>query len=450
MPQVEFGLSSYERARGDLPGLPVVNMFVEEAPTEERGIVLQSRPGLEDRASDMGAGPVRGLFQRNGVLSGALFGVAGTDLYREAVSLGTIDGDGHVSLAGYQTFLFAAAGGSLWGWDDATLQQVAFPDNADVRKVIIAASRAVCLRADTGKFYWSPVLGTSIAALDFATAENQPDELLDCLFIDDILILFGAETVEFWPNTQDAELPFQPLEGRVIEKGIRATGCATSIGSTFAWVTNENAVCMGDENTVLSSPGLQARIEVSESVSLFTFLLEGVEFLALRLDGETQVYNQRAGTWGEFENHGVENFVPQCFAGGTFGSATDGRTIAWGTGHEDFGSVLERRFRAGFPVNSSGLTINNVSLRCNVGQTPFLTGDYTDPLVEMRVSRDAGQTWGPWKQTTLGAQGNYRARPQWRGLGMASQPAFLMEFRVTAPIDFRVSNVLVNEPTGGR
>lgn len=455
MPSVEFGLSSFERGRGDLPELPVINMFVEETPTEERGVVLQSRPGLEDRAADMGFGPVLQLFQRNGVLSGVLFGVSEGILWQGTSQLGAIDGDGPFSMAGYGNFLFVAGGDSLWGWDGATLTDIAFPDSASVLKVIIAASRAVCIRADTGQFYWSDVLETDIEALDFATAENQPDELLDCLFLDDILILFGAETVEFWPNTQDAELPFQPLEGRVIEKGIRGTGCAAAFGSTFAWVTNEHTVCVSDENNVISNPGLQAKIEASSAVSLFSFLIEGLEFLALRLDDETYVFNTRAGRWSQFQSRDAVlgtpiNWIPHCFAGGVFGSSIDGRTLAWSTGHQDLESVLERRFRAGFPLNSGGLQISNASLRCNVGQTPFLEGTYVAPLAEMRLSRDGGKTWGAWRQKSLGEQGQYRTQVRWRACGMASRPAFLAEFRVTAPVDFRVSDVLVNEAFGGR
>ncbi len=448
--QVEFGISSYQRERGDLPELPVINFTVEKAPTEERQIVLQSRPGLSVRSADMGAGPVQQLFQRDLVLASALFGVSDTKLYKNTTLLGSLDGTGPFSMAGYETFLFVAGGSSLWGYDGSSLAAIAFPDGADVAKVIVGASRTICIRADTGKFYWSSALGETISALNFATAENQPDRLLDCLFVDDTLVLFGAETVEFWPNTNDDTLPFQPLEGRVIEKGIRATGCATALGSTFAWVANENQVCVQDENTIISNPGLQARIEASTICSLFTFLLDGTEYLALRLDSETQVYSPATGLWSEFQSYGESNWIPQCCAGGVFGSSLDGKTMEWGAGHTDLGGVLERRFRGGFPLNSGGVVIGNVSLRCNVGQTPYLTGDYTDPQVEMRLSRDAGQTWGSWKATPLGAQGQYRTRPQWRACGQASRPAFLGEWRVTAPIDFRVSDVLVNEPYGGR
>lgn len=449
MPAIQFGLSSYERARGDLPALPVINMVAEEGPTEGK-VILQSRPALLDREADMGTGPVDTLFKRDLVLGGALFGVSGGELYEETTSLGAIDGSGPFSIDGYKEFLFTAGGGSLWGYDGTTLAAVAMPNGENVVKVFVGASRAIAIVEGTDEYYFSDPLETDIDALDFAASESKVDRLLDGLFIDDTAVLFGAETVEFHPNTNDPDLPFQPLEGRVFEKGIKATGCATGIGPTFAWVTNQNQVCLGDETTIISNEGLEEKIAVSTSCRLFTFLISGTEFLCLRIDNETHVWSWRSKRWSEFTTYGADNWAAQTFAGGVFGSAIDGKTMAWGGGHVDLGLTLERRFRGGFPLNSGGFRVDNVQLRCNTGQTPFLEGDYADPPVEMRLSRNAGQTWSNWKRTTLGIQGNYRKRVQWRSCGMASQPGFLTEFRVTAPIDWRVSDVLLNEGTGGR
>lgn len=449
MPSINFGISSYERAEGDLPALPVINMYAEEAPTEETQVCLQSRHGLASRAGTLGVGPVQQLYQQDGVFDNSLFAVSNNTLYRDGVSLGPMDGTGPWSIAGYENFIFAAGGKRLWGYDGGTLTAIAFPDGADVAKVLVAASRLVAIRKDTGKFYWSKVLETSIDALDFATAENQPDKLLDMLFIDDVLMLYGAETVEFWPNNNDNP-PFFPLEGRVIEKGIRGTGCAVGIGSTFAWVTNLNEVCMGDENGILSNPGLQVKIQQSANVKLFTFLLDGTEMLALRLDNETQVFSMRSKLWSEFSSYNLPNWLAQCHTQGVFGSAYDGQTFRWDDGYADPSGILERRFRAGYSMDGGGVNVSNLRLRCNVGQTAYLTTHNAEPIVEMRRSFDAGQTWGPWRQTSLGRQGAYRTQPEWRALGMVSYPGFLVEFRVTDDVGWRVSDVRLNEPRGGR
>lgn len=448
MPALQFGLTSYERAEGDLAELPVVNLYAEQ--TSSEGVVLQSRPGLSDLSADMGSAAVSALFRRDGVVSGALLGVAGGNLYQATTSKGAVAGSGHVSIAGNETGVLVTAGTTLYSYDGTTFATVAFPDSANVLKVVEGASRFIAIRADSGKFYFTPALAQTFDALDFATAESEADQLLDALFIDDILILFGKETVEFWPNTGDSNLPFQPLQGRTFERGIKATGAATALGSSFLWVTDQGQVCVQDENNIVSNAGLQERIAASSSVKAFNFFIDGAEFAAVRLDSETQVFNPRTGIWSEFASNGQTNFVAGCHADGVFGSAVDGKTLEWGSDKQDLGGVLERRFRAGLPINGGGLAINRLGLRANPGNTPFLTGNYTDPTAEMRYSNDAGNTWSNWSAASLGSQGEYRERVEWRSLGLASQPGFLAEFRVTDPVPFRASGVFANEPFGGR
>ena len=447
--RLQFGTNATERTRGDLPALPVVNMFAEAAPTEATGITLQSRPGLLDRNADMGSGPVVALFKGDGVLDGELYGVSSGSLYRNSGLIGAVDGSGPFSMAGYEDYLFIAGGGQIWGYDGTTLAAVTFPDSANVTKVVVGGSRLVAIRADTEKFYWSDVLSTTIDALSFASAEQQPDRLKDILFWSDSLILFGSETVEFWPNTGDADLPFQVLEGRTYRKGIRGTGCATLFGPSFAWVSETHQICLEAPDQVISGPGLEAKIQDSTACGLWTFHLEGTEFLAVTLDTETWVYSYRSRLWSQFESAEQDNWLPRCFAGDVFGSSVDGTTFEFGTGWEDAGGTLERRFRAGAPFDAGGMILSNVTLRTNPGNTGYLSGTYANPTIEMRSSRDGGRTWGAWRMASLGEQGEYRKRVQWLACGMASRPGVMLEFRVSDPVDFRVSDVLVNEGWGG-
>lgn len=460
MPRVQYGTSSYARGRGGLPDLPVVNMYVEEAPTEDDGAMLLSRPGLRS-LGPLGSGPIKAIFQRDGVVSGDAIIVSGTAIYRNGTNLGALAGTGPVSVAGNEIGVVVAAGSTARYYDGTTLANISFPDSANVLKVIEGASRFIFIRSGTGKFYWTEPLSATVDALAFATAESAADGLLDALFINDMLMLFGAETVEPWPNVEDPDLPFKPLEAAVIEKGIKATGCATALGSTFAWVTNENTVCIQDENNIVSNKGLQKRIGESASCSLFTFLIDGQEFLALRIDNETQMYNPRTGFWSELKSFGFDNWLPQCYAAGTFGSSVDGKLLAWGDTYDDLDGEHERLFRAGFPINGEGVDIDVVSLRAQVGQTPFLETpiteddspsltDFSNPRIQMSLSPDGGLTWDDPFLGNVGTQGDYRRRIEFRACGLASHPGFLAEFRVTAPIDFRVSGVFVNEQSGGR
>lgn len=448
MVALTYGISSYTRRRGDLPELPVINMFSEVGPTED-GVILQSRPGLTSSSITMGDGPVRALYRIDGVLNNGLFGVSGSKLYHEDVEIGQVEGEGPASLAGYEDRIFVNSGGPLYTYDGTDFLTISLPENFLASKVVTGASRAIVIRKDSGRFYWSDILTSSIDDLSFATAENSPDKLKDMLFIGDTLILFGSETVEFWASSPDPDLPFQATPGRTYQTGIRATGCATQYLDTWAWITDKNVVCVATPTQVISDPDIESRIGDSEIASLWTFEIDGTDFLALRLDDQTWVYHSRNQTWSQFESYGQTNWLPQCYEKGYFGLSNSGTLAQWSNDYYDFGSVLERRFRAGMAINGGTEMVANVMIRTNPGQTRVLSGQYSDPIISLRYARDGGFQWSSWREKRLGVQGSYDTRSVWTSLGYFAYPGGLFEFRVTDPVPFRVSGAYANEEYGG-
>lgn len=453
MPDLAFGTAAYSRERGNLPELPLINMFVEASPVSAKQVVLQSRPPLIE-GDTIGSGPVRGIFQADGVLGGAEFVVSGATLYKDGVSHGAITGSGPVSFAASQTELLICAGVDIHRTNGSAFSTVTFPDSADVIKVLFLAGYFIALRSGTHQFYWSDVLdGTTWDGLSFASAENNHDNLLDAVVIDDTLVLIGSDSVEFWPVTGIADAPFAPVQGRVFERGTIATGCAVGFDNSFAWIGEDRIVYIGGQvPTRISDPGIEERIEQSASYSVFSFPFEGHRFLAIRLDAGTWLFDAQTRQWCEWASYGHDNWRVRCCSpdGTVFGDDEDGRLWSLGSGHVDAGGVLERRFRAGLPMTGGAFVVDNVRLTVNVGETPNVTGEYSDPNAEMRTSRDGGRTWGGWKSAPLGVQGSYRTRCEWRRCGMFDDPGVLAEFRTTDPVPFRVSAVSVNEAGGGR
>ena len=127
-----FGVSAYKRDRGNLPELPVVNMFVEATPTEPQQVSLISRPPLTGQGASVGTGVVRGIFKQDGVLDGDEFKVVGSQLFRDNVLVGTITGSGHVSMAGNEIGLAVCAGADIHFYNGTALGAADFPDSADV------------------------------------------------------------------------------------------------------------------------------------------------------------------------------------------------------------------------------------------------------------------------------------------------------------------------------
>lgn len=446
--QFTYGISHFERDRGSFPALPLINLVTEQETSEDLPSLL-SRPGLALEGTSIGAGPVTALFQSDGALAGQVFGISGGNAYSGVTNLGAVTGTGHSNITGFAEYVFFNAGGNIHSYNGATYAAVSFPDGASVRAIAVGASRLIAIRNDSGTFYWSNVLSNVVDPLSFATAENLPDKLQDLIYYGDRLILFGSDTVEFWASNDDQDAPFVPTIGMVYSRGIRNTGACTTFNSGFAWVTDLNQVCLNSPENEISNPDLSSKIRDSASVKLWSFTIDGMDFLALRLDTKTFVYNAKTGFWSEFTSYGETNWICQCGTQEIFGSAVNGSFYEWNySDYSDLGGELERRFRAWAPILEGNIPLDSVHLRSAPGLTPYLTGLLANPHIELRLSKDGGFTWTSWLPRSLGQSGQYRKTVRWNSLGSYAYPGVLLELRVTDAVPFRMSGLFANQPGG--
>jgi hypothetical protein len=452
MPTVGYGVGAYRRSNGALPPLRLINMFVEQSKTSEGGVALLSRPGLGLLATN-GDGPIRSLYSKQGTFTGDVFSVSDSTLYRGTSSIGTIAGTGPVSIVGGESEIIVTRGSTPKSYNGTNFADITFPDTADVIAVEYIGNLFVFVRADTHKIYWSdPLDGRTINALDFFSAEREPDWLLDVKALGDNLWLFGQSTVEVWQHTGDSDLPFTRLEQVTFDKGIMDTGCVVKADNSLVFIGDNGTVYrIADTPTRVSDHWLEERILDSASWSMFTFIYEGHEFVAIRLASETFAYDCATGEWCELQTNGG-NWIAQCatMVGriAYFGHSSTGQIMGWDE-WDDMGDEMERRFSFAQQLDTPA-SIDRISIWCNPGQTTVESGQGSDPTIELRLSDDAGNTWSDWDGDSLGAQGAYRQVPEWRSLGMFDFPGLLGEVRVTDPVPLRVSAVKINDPAGGR
>lgn len=450
MPAIIYGQGAYRRDRGSLPPFTLVNMFLEKTPSAENGVVLMSRPPL-GTSSTAGAGPVTGVFSQEGTFGGDLFRVSGGSLYRNTSLIGAIVGTGPVSWAASASEVLVTAGGSLYSYNGTNLVAVTFPDTANVRAVTFLSGHFIAVRDGTHKFYWSAQLdGRSWDALDFASAESEPDNLLDAVAMRGNLYLMGQATIEPWFYTGALDLPFSLIEQRIFPKGVIATGCSVEMDNALFWVANDAMVYRtSDVPERLSDHGIEERIDASASVSAFGFILEGHSFFCVRLATSTYAYDAATGQWCEFRSNGRTNFAGRnaTMQGQTviMGDDTTGKVWTFASVYTEETTLL-REFTGAFPLKGGAAMVDNLTVDANSGAA---TG-VLDPVMTLEASRDAGHTWGTVRNGRLGAAAEYRARTRWNRLGMFDTPGAMFRFRVSDAVDLRVSNVLINEPGGGR
>jgi hypothetical protein len=448
MPAISLGGGAYRRERGDLPEFLRVNMFLEATPSAEAGAALLDRPPLESHLVPGNVDEVRAVFSQPGTYSGDIFSVIGNKFYRQSTELTTIAGTGPVSIAASATEVLVTAGTTLYSYNGTNTQAVVLPDTFSARAVTIISSTFVVSRAGSDRFYWSALLdGRTFDALDYATAESEPDYLLDVVTMRGNLYLMGQSSIEPWYYSGAVDLPFALIQQRLIPKGTIATGCAVEMDNTLIWVGSDGVVYrLSEVPERISDHGIEERIAESPTVSAFGFVWEGHSFFFVRLDTGTFPHDAATGQWAEWKSYGRDNFRGRCATVRAqtvlIGDDEDG--IIWTLG-EDFTDeeTVVREFTGAFPIKGGSRSVDSVALEANSGRTQLLTGLGSDPVIEMAVSRDQGATWSAYRSARLGVQGEYR-------VGMFDSPGGMLKFRTTAPARLRITNAVVNEPGGGR
>lgn len=444
MPRIPFALGSHERTRGHPPPLRLVNIYPEESPATASRVHLISRRGLS-RALEVGPGPVRGSIQRDGFFNGVRFTVSGGTLYKGTTALGGVDGDGPVYMANSDTELLVCAGGGLFSYNGSGFDEVVMPFDEGVTAVRHIDGLFIALRAGTAEWYFSDVLdGRTFNALNFATAESEADRLLDIVVMDGTLILFGTETVEFWAKSGDPEIPYTPIKQRILRQGIIATGCAVQEDNSFFWIGRDAIAYRFDTvPKAISDDAWVEKAKASTTHRVFVVEEDRHKFICHRMDGVTLGFDITTSEIVEFQSYNRANWR----LGPDMGD--DELGVVWElSGDDDDGGEIARIFTAGNELEAPTI-VNHLRLHCETGSSEHLTGQYADPPLEMRLSRDGGRTWEDWRTATLGTQGQYGKRVAWFGLGMFNFPGMIFQFRITAPVGFRATTVTVNDGFGG-
>jgi len=443
-----FGTQQYRRY--DLPVINLVNMYAERSPASRAGDVLLPRPALSSYTT-VGNGPIRGIYQQDGALDGVLFVVSGSGLYAGSTLLGLIPGSGKVSMTASATQLLIASGTGLYLTDGATLTTVTFPDSAGVTTVAYINGYFLATRTDTQRFYWSAILdGSSWDALDFASAERTPDDLVAVWIVSDQLWLFGKVSTEIWVTTGDLDIPFQRVDGRLFDVGCINKDTIAKLDNTILWEGNDFKVYRGDSVPMrVSNFSVEESTQASSTTSAWTYPWQGNLFYALATSRGTQVLNIASGEWHEQASYDRTNWRANVgvFTNGIVLAGDDEDGQIWelvDDEYSDNGVTIERRWTM---MIDEATFVDNVMLDASTGREPALG---VEPLVECRMSRDGGETYGGYRQASIGQRGDFRKRIVWKRWGMVDDEGAVFDFRITDATPWRVSSIRVNEPLGGR
>lgn len=451
MPRVPFTLQSYTHESLPVSAQRVVNWYAEQQPPEAKSpAVLLPRPGLKD-FSTIGTGPIRGTHEMDEVL----YAVSGSNLFKvdqsgTGTDLGSIgtNATGLVSMAdnGNELVVVNDNTGYVYNKTTNALAQITDADFPSVIAVTVLDRYHVYPKLNSDQFILSDRRdATSYDPLQFATAEGDPDTLLNIHVDHRQLLLMGRRSIEPWYNSGE-DFPFSPVSGAFIDTGLGAKYAVASLDNTTFWLGDDGIVyrLSGFTPQRVSTHAIEQAILGFSSLGdarAFGMRWKGHALFVLTFPDEaTFVYDAATNLWHEWETYGQKGWIGCChtkvYDKDIVGDQNAGKlyTLEDET-YDDAGDPIQW-IATGAPYYSAGdwafMPWFEMVFESGVGLT---SGQGEDPQAMLRWSNDGGRTWSNEVWRSIGKIGEYRKRTVWRRLGRFKE---------------RVVQVTVSDPVAAR
>ncbi len=457
--------------------VPTVQSFT--SPVDLRGaknqIVLYPTPGQQAwlSVSDIGA---RGLLTVNG----RTHGVIGTTTYEflstaTATSRGTVLQDTNPAQLSYN----GASGNSLCLSSGAAVYSLNLTTNAlaivtGVPALQVGTLDGYCLAFDpvTAKVRLSNLNdATTWDPTQYMQRSTAPDPWKAMITADRTgsreVWMIGEHTGDVYYDAGTFPFPLAPIPGAIFNWGTPAPWSLAAAGGEVIWL-GQNAdgagvvvAARGYTPQPISTRAVETAIATYRRTSTIadaealTYLDQGHLFYCLKFptanatwvcDRTTGLWHER-GTWNAAQNR-FDAWHPRvhtdAFGMHIVGEAGTGQLSSLDVtfGNEADGSAIRRlRIAPSLFSEHKQAVVRRLELMMEMG-LGTATGQGSNPMVMLRVSRDGGKTWGNQRTASAGKIGQYLKRATWTRLGLSRD--LVIEISVTDPIPWRFIDCYVN------
>lgn len=427
------------------------NLYVEMQRDAEKGnLTLYPTPGLETFVN-FGSYPSRGVYKMGDFLyvvnRFTLWRVANDGAMTNLGSLVTASGRVDFSDNGTQIIIVDGPNGYIYNTSTLAFTQITSPNWPGASTVTFLNGYFVITEPDSGRFYCSALYdGLTWAALDFATAESNPDDLIRVMADNGQLILFGPETTEFWGDSGAQDFPFARVGAAAIEWGLAARwSLAKFMDSTIFLRRNRLGavqVCtLAGYNAVpVSNPEIDSifsKYSGVENATGFSYMVSGHPFYQINFpsadeswlyDGLTRAWSKVQSGKGRHRAEMQQNYLDRSYVS----DYENGKLYYFRDGaYTDDGAPIVRELITRHQSIGQWSVFDEIWMEMEAGAAD-LVGQGSDPKLMLQISKDGGHTWGREIMVAMGKQGEYRRRAVFRNLGRARDWVF--KFRVTDPV----------------
>jgi len=458
MPKVTLPIANGYYQSDSLPisAQECINLYpnIAQAPALNQE-TLFGTPGLVQVASASDVDTCRGAHEMNGVP----YFVIGGHLYSMAsdytlTQIDVIAGTGRVSMAdnGTQLLVLVPGGnGYIYNHSTDTFAQITdadFTANGNPQQVVFIDGY-FCLTTDSKKFIVSALNdGLSYNALDFGTAESDPDEIVAPIVFKNQLFIGGSQTIEAFQNIGGADFPFQRT-GLFLSKGISSPFSIQSIQDTFVfvgaganespaiWALSGNSVAKISTTAIDKELSALTESQVADIYS-WAYAEKGAYFVGFALPGTTLVYDTISKRWHERKSY-VDgslgayrvNALVRAYNQLWAGDLVDGRIGRLSQEvYTEYGTEIRRSIvTQPFQNNMESFVLPELELTVESGVG---NSDAMDPKVGLERSTD-GKLWSDARYRSIGKTGEYNRRVIWNRNGRASRFE-LFRFSMSEPV----------------
>jgi len=410
---------------------------------------LRGTAGLQEFVDLGTSAPVLGVTSAKG----EIYTVSGGKLFKvtsggTATEIGDLDIDGdQVSMKSNGIELFIACGGKGYTYTFATetLAQITDADFPGARLVDFMDGYFVFPEPSTGRFMVTALYdGDNVDALDFATAESSPDDVVSLIARKSDVILFGAETTEFHFNQGGTGFPFARNSGATLDIGCGAQYSPAKADNMTFWLGGGKdgaggvfMIAGGYGESRISTEGLEEEFRSYDTVNDaigYAYQENKHVFYVLTFPTErkTWVYDVSTDLWHERESYKQGRHKSNCY---TFfkrqhivGDYANGKLYYMDLDvyTDDGDPIISSRICKNISNQENFFTLPKFELIFQSGYG-LTTGQGSDPQAMLSYSNDSGHTWSDERWRSFGKIGEYGHRAIWRKLGVSRNRMFKIE-----------------------
>lgn len=454
--QIPFGLHSAVSESRPLSAQRQYNSYLEQAPAGAKTPVAVPRSaGIRTLGTIADAGDFRGY----GIMKRVLYVVHGTTLYRVAAdgsgtALGSIPGSGRVSISTNVTQLTISNGSAAYVWNGVTLAQITDPDFPGSTWLAFLDGYTIFGIPDSGRFGITAINdSTDVDAVDFATAESSPDDLVAGIVDHREFFAFGEETFEVYWNSGNADFPLERTGS-----GTGEVGCA----GRFAVGKKDNTVFFLGNDIIgyrldgynpirISTHAIERAFRACTTAEcvIETWTERGHAFVAYKFPEGTFVYDVATQLWHERGSYELSRWRAD-FIAPAYGKLITGSQGKIGELSADVYTEFDEPHIASCtaPAVSQGnawIELDRLELIFETG-VGLNTGQGSNPQVMLDWSNDGGRNWESERWASLGDIGNHKARAIFTRMGRSRD--WVPRWTVSDPVKLWFLEARLNEEGG--